>query len=530
MMGTTLLERAAPKEDATISRHILSVRTSCTRLLDQINALLDIRRMQEGRMPLSTAAVSVRSLLETCREDYAPAAEYIGLGLTFCKLAAEAHGGDIEIESPWDGDSGVKVRILLGRAPEQQPAEILVAHRRVELSLDEGENWVAVKAGDPVPVGGVLRTAPDARAEVKLADGSIIQIKQSSQLAIVEFQHDRRNGKRNSRLRVVLGSILGRIEPETVEASEFKIDTGEASVAIRGTGLQVNTEGKTSRLSVYDGRTAMEAGGKQVDVPEHFGTLSKGGRPPESPVKLLDPPTDLTPAAALHRTANQQPVFSWKPLRSRRAGTYRLEIAQDLAFNLLVQDHVAEQPPIQAGILSDGTYYWRMSAIDKDGLEGDTSHPRQIDITRNLVVAINATRPLLAHKGNLLAVPAVRYRIEPDRGDTSAVQLTCTVNGESVDIVKPGIALTEDGDYVITAQGIDAEGNPGTAVTLEVRVGHPAGGEGLVGRPAGESGTRPPLPGYDSGIRCQRGCQDRIQRRREDIPGIHPVHPLETAG
>jgi signal transduction histidine kinase len=36
-----------------------------------------------------------------------------GLGLTFCKLAVEAHGGSIAIESPWKDGRGVRIRVTL---------------------------------------------------------------------------------------------------------------------------------------------------------------------------------------------------------------------------------------------------------------------------------------------------------------------------------------------------------------------------------------------------------------------------------
>ena len=188
------------------------VSTSSSRLMTQINALLDIRRMQEGRMQLKVESADVNQLLERILADYqvaaartglrlamesriepgtlalvdpdvfvrimanliwnaikyavqgstvvvkavpegpdhlqvlvcnegkpiAPALQRdlfiafvtgpppddmkkipsTGLGLTFCKLAAEAHGGAIRLDSPVPGEEGgVQVQVSFPCAP-----------------------------------------------------------------------------------------------------------------------------------------------------------------------------------------------------------------------------------------------------------------------------------------------------------------------------------------------------------------------------------------------------------------------------
>ena len=62
----------------------------------------------EDRARIFSAFVSGRSTPKDSR------AASTGLGLTFCKLATEAHGGTIELDSPWPPhDDGVLVRVLL---------------------------------------------------------------------------------------------------------------------------------------------------------------------------------------------------------------------------------------------------------------------------------------------------------------------------------------------------------------------------------------------------------------------------------
>ncbi len=57
-----------------------------------------------------------------------------GLGLTFCKLAIEAHGGDIALESPWPGHAD-GVRVLLHLSAAGSPSRVPTPGRSAPASL-----------------------------------------------------------------------------------------------------------------------------------------------------------------------------------------------------------------------------------------------------------------------------------------------------------------------------------------------------------------------------------------------------------
>lgn len=212
-MSLSMLKGQIPAEDAALLRSIRTSQTSASRLLEQVYSLLDIRRMQEGRLALKLEAVDVWALLADCAREHEEAgtllkvavrvdqgrragpqlakvdvaifgrilgnlvwnalnharrgtdvllrteptraghvevevanegrnippalqetmfdafvsgtdvarksrSQNFGLGLAFCRLACEAHGATIRVESPWaDGTEGVRVILLFPGTP-----------------------------------------------------------------------------------------------------------------------------------------------------------------------------------------------------------------------------------------------------------------------------------------------------------------------------------------------------------------------------------------------------------------------------
>jgi signal transduction histidine kinase len=205
LTSMSLLEQRLDLSDTKIAELCETIRVTADRVLVQVSDLLDIRKIEEGKMPLDPEQVALQEILDECDREHTPAKDLLGveievtgdaggrvrvdraiftrvianlfwnalqhaprgsavavscgvdaegrvvievanhgtpisperqalmfdafvswpsaasdeamgstgLGLAFCKLAVEAHGGTIHVASPWQEADGVKIVVTL---------------------------------------------------------------------------------------------------------------------------------------------------------------------------------------------------------------------------------------------------------------------------------------------------------------------------------------------------------------------------------------------------------------------------------
>ena len=397
-------------------------------------------------MPLNAANAARR------RARYAEASERAKLGTTKADLAK---------------------RLADQRAPVPEPGTLSAVFGNVKVAPSGSSVFVPAKAGSPLPVGSRVRTAPGARAEVRLPDGSTLQILANSVFRIEQSRLDRRDQRRDVQLDVIMGGILGKIPKRTHARSTYRLKSPEAAIAIRGTEVRVgNDESNVSRLSVLAGLAELSASGKTTPVPENSGSYSEAGKAPHKPVELLPAPDVLVPGSVERRTAQQQVPFEWTPLKTRKFGCYHLELSQDASFNTIVEDVLTKGATHVTRPLIDGEYFWRISTIDKKGLEGRVRDGKVV-IRRRVAVAFEEAdgsrfgdAPGEVSLGErILAVPASL--------DTSIVRMELSLDGVAFwTFWEPmgRFVPTRPGPVTLYARGIDALGNTGPVVQQLINV------------------------------------------------------------
>ena len=112
----------------------------------------------------------------------------------------------------------------------------------------------ALNAGARLEKGERIRTAKDARAFVRLGDGSVIEMKDRSEFYIT-------NNLQGTTIHLSRGAIV--VEAAKQGNKQLFVDTGDSRVAVTGTTFSVNSGTKGSRVSVIEGEVHLEHGGNE---------------------------------------------------------------------------------------------------------------------------------------------------------------------------------------------------------------------------------------------------------------------------
>jgi hypothetical protein len=201
---------------------------------------------------------------------------------------------------------------------------------------------------------------------------------------------------------------------------------------------------KMSSLSVFDGKSKVKAQGKTVDVPEGYGTVVEIGEPPAKPEPLPEAPRLIKPVQSVFILSGATKAkevsieFSWQ----RVEDGYHFQVAADSQFEKIIEDQNI-QGSTAALSLSGGTFYWRVAAINKRGIEGYAAGSS---------FTVNDTQDL-----PLEITPGPRHIIDTAQGSV-------TVSGKTV----PGTRITMNDKPVQT----DEAGAFSGEVALEPGMNH----------------------------------------------------------
>ena len=111
-----------------------------------------------------------------------------------------------------------------------------------------------VASGQKLQKGERIRTAKDAHAFVRLADGSVIEMKDRSEFSLTK-------NSLGTTIHLNRGAIV--VEAAKQNKQRLFVDTGDSHVSVTGTVFSVNSGTKGSRVSVIEGEVQMEHAGSE---------------------------------------------------------------------------------------------------------------------------------------------------------------------------------------------------------------------------------------------------------------------------
>jgi hypothetical protein len=254
--------------------------------------------------------------------------------------------------------------------PGQQVARLTAVEGAVKVKPNAKETWREAQLSDQLHVGDVLQTETRAGAQIQFNAGSLVTVRPDSVVYIGGSVESSSAAWRvqSGRVNFSVGDEATEIVTPTVRTTALQNASGNIDVGVGGeTGVRVFRGQAEVETTQGERITLGENEAVQVDA-----VGKAGGR-----VELPPPPTLIAPAAKaqlpLVPPPNPTARLSWTAVRS--GVTYRVAMDYNVTQANLLLSVALEEPGISATThdlkgLDVGRYFWRVAAVNKDGLEG----------------------------------------------------------------------------------------------------------------------------------------------------------------
>jgi hypothetical protein len=241
-------------------------------------------------------------------------------------------------------------------------ARLSLVEQKVELAK-KGATWRAAVEGGPVRIGEALRTGPDAVARVELPWMAVTLGPGST----VSFPDD---------FLLSASFDAGRALVEAQGRDALKVVTAEAEVRGRGRAV-VRRQGQETLVTCLAGKFLVHGGDAAVTLSAGRGTVVRAGSAPSAPEAVPAPPGGgMWPGRdPVYATPGAPLELRWKGSAPR----YQIELLPVGSDVVLLQRDVSA-PPARIALPWEGAFRWRVSALDKRGLEGTPSEDGLIAI------------------------------------------------------------------------------------------------------------------------------------------------------
>jgi hypothetical protein len=256
-------------------------------------------------------------------------------------------------------------------------AQVVAVHGRVELRRGERGEWEEARQRQSLDAGDYVKTGANGSAEIMFADGTLYAVRPNTLLLVARSRTpEGLPGEQTIKMeygwvnlntaatpsRVETPRAAARVRQETEASVSFDQRSQQGQVAaFSGSGVEVATA--TGRQEV-SGLQRVTLDGDRISAPQAL---------PPSP-ELLAPEPD-----AEVDLASQRLVLSWQPVAE--AARYALQVGRNRLFvDNLIDVENRSRTRATLGLRGEGTFEWRVAAINREGLQGPWSAPARFRI------------------------------------------------------------------------------------------------------------------------------------------------------
>lgn len=178
-----------------------------------------------------------------------------------------------------------------------------------------------------------------------------------------------------------------------------------------------------------------------------------------TPPKPPAPPTLLSPAEGF-KVREGMVSLEWS--NSRKELLYRIQVSSTPNFSKIITDEKSYNTDKKLeGLLTPGKLYWRVSAISKEGLEGDFSVPGSFEI-KPLPEPPSLNSPASTKTSTTFRWKRKgedeKYHLQISK---SKVFSDTAIDLKSIEGPRVTVGAMEEGDYFVRVSAVDAEGFEG---------------------------------------------------------------------
>jgi hypothetical protein len=283
------------------------------------------------------------------------------------------------IPAPRHLQAGVLVRLPVALLRQQQEsARVVATSGPAERAFGAGP-YTPLAAGMTLGEGDRLRTGHEGFVTLELADGSHVTVSPDAMVEIGKLRQTALTGASDRVLNLQHGEVESEVTHATQKDDRFQIRSPSVVAGVRGTRFRVSydTGQQQTSVEVLDGAVGVDPASVRPPAPgvplqasvqlvsAHFGNVSGASGSIGVPIALLAAPSLTEPGKIQD---GKTVAFDLVP-ESDAAG-YRVQIARDADLLDLIRDMPVKAPHADFGDLPDGTYFVRISAVDRNGLEG----------------------------------------------------------------------------------------------------------------------------------------------------------------
>ncbi|WP_441002028.1 FecR domain-containing protein [Pseudocolwellia agarivorans] len=266
-------------------------------------------------------------------------------------------------------------------------------------------------------LGDEIRTGDNGSATVVFADGSEMVLFKNTIVAFDHLSSYGKTGMVDTRIRVIQGKVETNAQKNKGPGSRLDISTPSAISSVRGTVYRVSNTGENiSTVEVIEGSVAVagEKPDNTISVATGQGTRIEKGEEPTKPVALLAPPTITTTQTFFEKF----PEIQW--IKNNKAESYNLQLSENNNFKSILWSQSTSATSMVLPQLSDGVYFYRVTAIDTLGIEG-------LPVVKQLTVNLAPSAPKLIHTAEKILgdnkLSSLEWNISTDGADRYQIEI-----------------------------------------------------------------------------------------------------------